>query len=168
MCVVCRCRNECRTALRRHRRGGYRCPAMVLRAVVVFRPVQESRWTMVASGMGMCPCTLAGRRGDSGHWQARARQSSVLPATGIYWYDSAGARRGVRQTGGRIGRTDGWMGLTGRVFGWRVGPSDDREMRVTCLHFNIERYYINTCGVCTHFIVYRFYNFFFPLLLFDI
>jgi len=116
-CVVCRCRNECRAAMRRHRRGCrvQRRRAMVVSAVVVFLSVQESRWTVAASGMGMCPCTLAGRRGDSGIGELvlGTRQSSVLPATGIY-IETTRRARGAVYGRGRADRSDRW---DGRVVG---------------------------------------------------
>ncbi|KAE9531366.1 hypothetical protein AGLY_010572, partial [Aphis glycines] len=113
---------------RRHRRDyrAQRSPAMVARTVVAGRSVQESRWTSVAFGMGMCPCTLAGRRGDSGIGELVLVGRQCYRRRGYYILIrllGPRARGGVIPGGGRVDRSDRLGGRVSR----RGGRSGDER-----------------------------------------
>jgi len=65
---------------------------------------------MVASGMGMCPCTLAGRRGDSGIGELMLGNRQCYRRRG--YIDTTRRAHGAvygRWAGGLVGRTGGWV-----------------------------------------------------------
>lgn len=114
--------------------------------------------------MGMCPCTLAGRRGDSGIGELvlGGRHSASVTGDGDILI-----RVGRRAAGGREDGSDGRGGWV-RPGGWlrdeRARPTTITiglcVFRVYGTSLTMRDVYKYTCGgVYTHFNVYRFFFF---------